>query len=176
VVVADAERQKLAMEGLGEAEAMKAKLLAEAEGTKAKLLAEAEGIQAKLLAEANGVKAKLLAEAEGALRKAEAFAKLDESAKAMLVLERFPEVIRAFAPVAGAVAAPLGNIDKLVMVDGGSGHGDGGTLARLASAVPTTMFQLLQTSRALGLDLTGLLGKAGVKEEGDGRAAPTPGP
>jgi hypothetical protein len=62
------------------------------------------------------------------------------------------------------------------MVDGG-GHGDnGGTLARLASTVPTTMFQLLQTSKALGLDLTGLLGKAGVKEEGDGRTAPKPGP
>ncbi len=32
------------------------------------------------------------------------------------------KVIRALAPAAGAVAAPLGNIDKLVMVDGG---GDG---------------------------------------------------
>ena len=169
IVVADAERQRRAMEGLGEAEAMKAKLLAEAEGNKAKLLAEAEGIQAKLLAEANGTKAKLLAEAEGALKKAEAFAKLDESAKAMLVLERFPEVIRAFAPVAGAVAAPLGNIDKLVMVDSG-GHGDGGgTLTRLANTVPTTMFQLLQMSKALGIDLGGLLGKAGVQEEGDGK-------
>jgi flotillin len=169
VVVADAERQKLAMEGIGEAEAMKAKLLAEAEGAKAKLLAEAEGVQAKLLAEANGIKAKLLAEAEGALRKAEAFAKLDESAKAMLVLERFPEVIRAFAPVAGAVAAPLGNIDRLVMVDSGGGHGNGGgTLDRLAATVPTTMFNLIQSSKALGIDLTGLLGKLGVKEDPDG--------
>ncbi len=169
VVVADAERQKLTMEGVGEAEALKAKLLAEAEGIKAKLLAEAEGTRAKLLAEANGIKAKLLAEAEGALRKAEAFAKLDESAKTMLVLERFPEVIRAFAPVAGAVAAPLGNIDRLVMVDsGGHGNGDGGTLGRLANTVPTTMFNLLQSSKALGIDLTGFLGKLGVKEEPEG--------
>ncbi|HEV8307729.1 MAG TPA: SPFH domain-containing protein [Methylomirabilota bacterium] len=169
VAIADAERQRHALEGLGEADALKAKLVAEAEGIKAKLLAEAEGIQAKLLAEANGVKAKLLAEAEGALKKAEAFAKLDESSKTLLVLERFPEVIKAFAPVAGAVAAPLGNIDRLVMVDSG-GHGDGGsTLTRLASTVPTTLFGLLQTSKALGIDLTGLLGKAGVREEGDGR-------
>jgi len=173
IVVADAERQKRAMEGLGEAEALKAKLLAEAEGIKAKLLAEAEGNQAKLIAEANGIKAKLLAEAEGALRKAEAFAKLDESAKTMLVLERFPEVIRAFAPVAGAVAAPLGNIDRLVMVDSGGGHGNGGgTLERLASTVPTTMFNLLQSSKALGIDLTGLLGKLGVKEETEGGGRP----
>ena len=86
-------------------------------------LAEAEGNKAKLLAEAEGIKAKLLAEAEGALRKAEAFQKLDESARALLILERFPEVIKAFAPVAGAVAAPLGNIDKLVMIYGGSSDG-----------------------------------------------------
>jgi flotillin len=168
VVVADAERQKRAMEGVGEADAMRAKLLAEAEGIKAKLLAEADGTQAKLLAEAHGIKAKLLAEAEGALRKAEAFAKLDDSAKTMLVLERFPEVIRAFAPVAGAVAAPLGNIDRLVMVDSGGGGNGGGTLDRLASTVPTTVFNLLQASKALGIDLSGLLGKAGIREEAEG--------
>ena len=172
IIIADAERQRHTLEGVGEAEALKAKLLAEAEGNKAKLLAEAEGIQAKLLAEANGIRAKLLAEAEGAFKKAEAFAKLDESAKTMLVLERFPEVIRAFAPVAGAVAAPLGNIDKLVMIDGGGGSENGsGTLTRLASTVPTTMFNLLQTSKALGIDLTGLLGRVGVQEEGDGKKA-----
>lgn len=165
IVIADAEKQRLALEGLGEADAMRAKLLAEAEGTKAKLLAEAEGTKAKLLAEAEGVKAKLLAEAEGALKKAEAFAKLDESSKMMLVLERFPEVIKAFAPVAGAVAAPLGNIDKLVMLDSG-GSGDGAnTLNRLANTVPTTMFRLMQTAQALGIDLSGLLGKIGIKAE-----------
>ena len=85
--------------------------------------------------------------AVGALRKAEAFAKLDDSARALLVLERYPEIIKAFAPVASAVAAPLGNIDKLVMIDsGGSGDGNG-TVNRLASTVPTTMFQVMQAAR-----------------------------
>lgn len=165
IVIADAEKQRLALEGLGEADALRAKLLAEAEGTKAKLLAEAEGTKAKLLAEAEGVKAKLLAEAEGALKKAEAFAKLDESSKTMLVLERFPDVIKAFAPVAGAVAAPLGNIDKLVMLDSGSSSDGANTLHRLASTVPTTLFNLMQTAQALGVDLSGFLGKLGVKSE-----------
>ena len=170
ITVADAEKQRLAMEGFGEADALRAKLLAEAEGTKAKLLAEAEGTRAKLLAEAEGIKAKLLAEAEGALKKAEAFAKLDESSKTMLVLERFPEIIKAYAPVAGAVAAPLGNIDKLIMVDSG-GSGDGSNpLNRLANTVPTTMFNLMQTAQALGIDLSGLLSKLGVKEEPDGKS------
>jgi len=163
ITVAEAEKQKLAMEGMGQAEALKAKLFAEADGIKAKLLAEAEGNRAKLLAEADGVRAKLLAEAEGAMKKAQAFAQLDASAKTMLVLERFPEVIRAFAPVAGAVAAPLGNIDKLVMVDGG---GEGGSaLNRLAGTVPSTIFNLVQTAQAMGLDVSALLGKLGVKKE-----------
>ncbi len=144
---------------------MRAKLLAEAEGTKAKLLAEAEGTKAKLLAEAEGVKAKLLAEAEGALKKAEAFAKLDESAKTMLILERLPEVIKAFAPVAGAVAAPLGNIDKLVMLDSGGSTDSANPLARLANTVPTTMFNLLQAAQAVGIDISGLLSKIGIKSE-----------
>ncbi len=164
ITVADAEKQRLALEGIGEADATRAKLLAEADGIKAKLLAEAEGTRAKLLAEAEGIKAKLLAEAEGALKKAEAFAKLDESAKTMLVLEKFPDVIKSYAPVAGAVAAPLGNIDKIVMVDSGSGDGTN-PLHRLANTVPTTMFNLMQTAQALGIDLSALLGKIGIKEE-----------
>ena len=173
ITIADAEKQRLAMEGLGAAEALKSKLLAEADGTRAKLLAEAEGNKAKLLAEAEGIKAKLLAEAEGALRKAEAFQKLDESSRTLLVLERFPELIKAFAPVAGAVAAPLGNIDKLVMIDGGgSGPGEGGgTVNRLAQTVPTTMYQVMQLSQALGLDMSVLLGKLGIKAEDETKPA-----
>jgi flotillin len=165
IVIADAEKQRLAMEGIGEADAMRAKLLAEAEGTKAKLLAEADGVKAKLLAEAEGTKAKLLAEAEGALKKAEAFSKLDESSKTMLILERLPEVIKAFAPVAGAVAAPLGNIDKLVMLDSGGSPDGANTLSRLANTVPTTMFNLMQAAQAVGIDISGLLGKIGIKPE-----------
>jgi flotillin len=166
ITIADAEKQRLAMEGMGAADALKAKLLAEAEGNKAKLLAEAEGTKAKLLAEAEGIKAKLLAEAEGALKKAQAFAQIDESARTMLILERLPDVIKAFAPVAGAVAAPMGNIDKVIMVDGG---GEGAsTLRRFADTVPATMFSVLQTAQALGLDISGLLKKLGVQESKEG--------
>ena len=162
ITIADGEKQRLAMEGMGAADALKAKLLAEAEGNKAKLLAEAEGTRAKLLAEAEGIKAKLLAEAEGALKKAQAFAEIDEGARTMLVLERLPDVIKAFAPVAGAVAAPMGNIDKVIMIDGG---GEGASpLRRFADTVPTTMFSVMQTAQSLGIDISGLLKKLGVQE------------
>jgi flotillin len=126
-------------------------------------------VKAKMLAEAEGVKAKLLAEAEGALKKAQAFAKLDEAARTMLVLERLPEVIKSMAPVAGAVAAPLGNIDKIVMVDGGGGEGS--TLKRFAETVPSTVFSALQTAQALGLDLSALLKKIGVQQVSEGGGA-----
>ena len=161
ITIADAEKQRLALEGIGAADATRAKLLAEAEGTRAKLLAEAEG-----------TKAKLLAEAEGALKKAQAFASMEESARSLLVLERLPDVIRAFAPVAGAVAAPMGNIDKVVLVDTGSAEQP--TLSRYASTVPATLFQTVQAAQALGLDLSGLLGKLGVAPAGEGKAAAPP--
>lgn len=97
------------------------------------------------------------------MKKAQAFGQLDTSARSMLVLERLPEVIRAFAPVASAVAAPMGDIDKLVMIDGGGGAGSSSSLQRLAGTVPQTLFGLVQTAQAMGLDLSGLLGKLGVE-------------
>jgi flotillin len=148
ITIADAEKQRLALEGSGAADATRAKLLAEAEGAKAKLLAEAEG----------------------ALKKAQAFASMEEPARSLLVLERLPEVIRAFAPVAGAVAAPMGNIDKVVLVDTGSA--DQPTLSRYASTVPATLYQTLQAAHALGLDLSGLLGRLGAATPGEGKPSP----
>jgi len=55
------------------------------------------------------------------------------------------------------------------MVD--SGGGGSSTSSRLASTVPTTIFQMLQTAQALGLDLSALAGKLGVKEEGRRRSS-----
>jgi hypothetical protein len=97
---------------------------------------------------------------------------MEETARSLLVLERLPEVIRAFAPVAGAVAAPMGNIDKVVVVD--TGGGDQPTLSRYVSAVPAALFQTLQAAQALGFDLSGLLGRLGVAPAGEGKPASPP--
>jgi flotillin len=154
ITLADAEKERLTREGLGAAEAIKAKLLAEAEGTKARLLAEAEGVRAKMLAEAEGIR-----------KKAESFTNLDESSKILMILTQYPQIIEALAPVAGAVAAPMGNIDRLVVLDSGNNSGGDGALSRLANTVPATMLQMMQVSKALGIDLSGLLGKLGIQEE-----------
>ena len=170
--MAEAERQRLAMEGIGAAEALKAKLLAEAEGTKAKLLAEAEGTRAKLLAEAEGIRPSCWPRPRAPRRRRQAFEQLDASARAMLVLERLPRRDQAFAPVAGAVAAPMGNIDKLVMIDGGGGAAAARRCSASPTTVPTTLFQLIQTAQSMGLDLSGVLG-ALAKPATEGAAADT---
>ncbi len=155
VATAEAEKLKREMEGAGEAAAIRARGEAEASAVKAKLLAEAEALKAKLLAEAEGVE-----------RKAEAFAKLDQAGKTMLVLDRLPEIVRQFSSVMGAIAAPMGNIDKVVMIDSGSADGHS-SLGRFAGTVPGVLFELIQKAQSLGLDVRGLLAKAGIEAAAD---------
>ena len=155
VATAEAEKAKREMEGAGEAAAIRAR----GEG-------EAAAIRARGEAEGAALKAKLLAEAEGIERKAEAFAKLDQAGKTMLVLDRLPDIVRQFSGVMGAIAAPMGNIDKVVMIDSGQG-GDGKTsVARFAGTVPAVLFDLMQKAEAMGIDLRGLLAKAGIETGG----------
>ena len=167
MVAAEAERQRREMEGQGEAAAIKARGEGEAAAIKARGDAEASAIRARVLAEADGLRAKLMAEAEGVEKKAVAFAHLDQAGKTMLVLERLPEIIKNFSSVMGAIAAPMGNIDKVVMIDGGSGADGKTSMARFAGTVPGVLFDLLQKADALGIDLKGLLSKAGIETAAD---------
>jgi len=172
VATAEAEKSRREMEGAGEAaairargeaeaDALRAKLLAEAEGIGARGNAEAEALKAKLLAEAEALKARLLAEAEGIERKAAAFAKLEQAGKTMLVLERLPEIVQEFSAVMGAIAAPMGNIDKVVMIDSG-GNGQS-SVGRFVGTVPAVLFEVIQRAESMGLDLKALLAKAGIE-------------
>ncbi len=160
MVTAEAEKAKREMEGTGEAAAIRAR------GE-----AEAAAIKAKLLAEADALKAKLLAEAEGVERKAEAFAKLDQAGKTMLVLDRLPDIVRQFSAVMGAIAAPMGNIDKVVMIDSGGNANSQTSMARFAGTVPSVLFELVQKAESLGLDVRSLLAKAGIQTDGDSGAS-----
>ena len=62
------------------------------------------------------------------------------------------------------MAAPLGNIDKLVVLDQGGGNGQTGSsgLGRLAQTSPAMVFALLQQLEALGLNLPSVLQQLGV--------------
>ena len=161
---AEGEKQANALQGEGEASKTRAILTAKADGESAikkqALLAEAEGMAA--------MKGKvLLAEAEGTAKLAEALAKMTDAARLIMILDRLPKLIEltgeAGEKIARAtfssVAAPLGNIDSIHIVDmGGNGKG----LDQMASLVPNTVFKTLATMKASGIDLSELAKKAGV--------------
>ncbi len=154
IAMAEAEQEKLRREGTGRAAAV------EAEGN-----AEATRIQAVGLAQAKAIEAQGLAEATAILRKAEAWKEFNEAAKLQTVLEKLPAILQASTGVFGAVAAPLGNIDKLVVIDQGGGDGGGTGLARLARTGPAVVFNLLQQLEALGLNLPAVMEQLGVHKK-----------
>ncbi len=161
---AEGEKQANALQGEGEASKLRATLTAKAEGEaaikKQALFAEAEG-QAAMKGKV------LLAEAEGTARLAEALAKMTDAAKLIMILDRLPKLIElggeagekiARATFSG-IAAPLGNIDSIHIVDmGGNGKG----LDQLATLVPNTVVKTLATLKATGIDLNDLARKAGI--------------
>jgi flotillin len=150
------------------------KLVTEAEGRKSAdtLIGEGEAskILATLLAVAEGEAAKkkqaLLAEAEGTSRLAEALAKMTTDAKLILILDRLPLLLdkggdalsKVAESVFSSVAAPLGSIDKLEIVDMGSGRG----LEQISSIVPNTVFKTIAAAKAQGIDITKMLQFFGI--------------
>ncbi len=164
---AEGERQARVYEGEGEASKTKAVMLAQAEGEAAKtrqaLLAQAEGEAAK-----KGMVLK--AEAEGTKQLAEALAKMTTDAKMILVLDRLPVLLdrggdamsKVATSVFSSVAAPLGQIDEVRIIDmGGNGRG----LDQFGSIVPNTVFKFLSALKVQGIDLKPLLTKLGVNVE-----------
>jgi flotillin len=104
-----------------------------------------------------------VAEAQAILKKAEAWRQFNDAAKLQTLLEKLPSVLQASAAIFGAVAAPLGNIDKVVVIDQGNGMA-GGTdgIGRIAQTGPALVFGLLQQLQALGLDIPSVLSQLGV--------------
>jgi flotillin len=171
IALAEAQQEKLKQEGLGRAAAV------EAEGR-----AEAAKIEAIGLAHAHAVEAQGLAEAQAILKKAEAWKQFNDAAKLQTILEKLPSVLQASAGIFGAVAAPLGNIDKVVVIEQGNGNdGDGtGGIGRIARTGPALIFGLLQQLQALGLDVPTILSQLGISNgktiEASAPAAPTAAP
>ena len=155
IATAEAEQEKLRKEGVGRAAAV------EAEGK-----AEALKIEAIGLAQAKAIEAQGVAEATAILRKADAWKQFNDAAKLQTILEKLPAILQSSSGVFGAVAAPLGNIDKLVVIDQGSAGSSGGSsgLERLAKTSPAVVFSLLQQLEALGLSLPSVLQQLGISQ------------
>lgn len=140
----EAEAKKYEQEK--EAEAKKA----QAEAEKYSMLQEAEGIKAKGEAEAIAIQAKGLAEAEAMEKKAEAYQKYNKVAMAEMMIKVLPEV-------AGKIAEPLAQIDKITIIGGGNGDGSNG-ISSVAGNVPVVMVKLFESMKeATGVDLSEIM-------------------
>ena len=138
---AKAEAKKYEQEQ--EAEAMKA----QAEAKKYAMLQEAEGIRARGEAEAAAIQAKGVAEAEAMEKKAEAYQKYNRVAMAEMMIKVLPEV-------AGQIAAPLSQIDKITII---GGNGDN-SVDGVAGNVPAVMAKLFQSMKeTTGVDLAEIM-------------------
>jgi flotillin len=164
ISLAEAEQEKLRKEGVGRAAAV------EAEGK-----AEASKIEAIGLAQAKAIEAQGMAEAAAILRKAEAWKEFNEAARLQTILEKMPAILQASTGIFSAVAAPLGNIDKLVVIDqGDGGNGGSGGLGRIAKTSPALVFNFLQQLEALGLNVPALLQQLGAGTTSQPPVAPPP--
>ena len=160
---AEGERQRLSQEG---------------EGQSAARLALAKATQAELIAQAEGTKAQLLAEAEGKDRLAQALNNYDEAA---MRLELTPKLFNELPAIVQAAASPLGNVDRIVLIDNGS-DGSSSSLGKLVGQVPGSIAAGLETLRALGIDLSSLMtvrkqdngSKNGTKQTTDGTNSGAP--
>lgn len=141
---AEAQAEQKKIDAIAEAEAIRAKALAEAEAIRAKAEAESEAISKKGSAEADATKAKLLAEAEGLERKAEALTKMNNAGIVQMIVDKLPEM-------AEAVAKPLSAIDKITIIDGGSGTSG---VEQMGGYVPTVLAKTMETVKeTTGFDM-----------------------
>lgn len=107
--------------------------------------AEAEKYAAQQKADAESIKAKGLAEAEAMEKKAEAMAKYGKAAMTEMIIKVLPEM-------AEAIAKPLESIDKVTIIDGGSGENGVGTFSgNVPSVLAKTIESIKETT---GFDLT----------------------
>lgn len=144
------ERQKNAEAKKFEVEQEALAKKAQAEADRYAREQEAQGIRMVGEAEAEAIKAKGVAEAQAMEKKAEAYQKYNNAAVAEMVIKVLPDI-------AGKIAEPLSQIDKITII-GGS---EGGSLDAVSGNVSGVMAKLFESMReTTGIDL-GEIVKAG---------------
>ncbi len=109
---------------------------------------EAEGIRAVGEAEAKAIEARGIAEAEALERKADAMQKYGRAAMMEMIVKALPEM-------AASIAKPLESIDKVTIIDGGTGKSGVDTMGGF---VPSVLARTIETMREVtGLDLVDVM-------------------
>ena len=147
----NAEAQKRKELAHADAEKYRIEALAKAEAEKIRLdgIAKADSERAKGETEAEIIRLKGLAEAEAKQKIAEAFEQYGQAAILDMIVRMMPEYAKQ-------VAAPLSNIDKITVVDTGSGTGGG---ANKVTSYATDLMASLQESlkESSGIDVKQLI-------------------
>ncbi len=136
-----AEAEKYRIETLANAERYRIEAEAQAQATSIRATgeAEADAARAKGLAEAEVIKAQGTAEAEAMQRKAAAWQEYNQAAIIQQLVESLPKI-------ATAVAEPLINTDRIVIIGGGEG---GVGASRLTKDITDIIAQMPATIEAL---------------------------
>lgn len=140
--MSEAEAEKKRIDAQADADAITATAVAQADAIRKKAEAEADAISKKGSAEAEATRAKLLAEAEGLERRAEAMQKMNQAGVTQMIIDKLPEI-------AGAIAKPMEQIDKISIIGGADG------VAQVTDYVPTALAKVVETVKeTTGFDLT----------------------
>jgi flotillin len=161
--LANATKFQLETEAAGAASAAKAKGFANADVAKATGIAEAEANKARGLAEAAVIEAQGKANAEATRLKAEAFQKYNEAAVIELLVKVMPEI-------AGRISEPLAKMEKMVIINSGSGPGGGaskltGDVTQIMAQLPPVLESLTGVKFEKLLEQVPALKKAMAKED-----------
>ena len=104
-------------------------------------------MRAKGIAEAEAIQAKGVAEAEAMEKKAEAYAKYNKAAVAEMMIKVLPDI-------AGKIAEPLSQIDKITIIGGDGANG----VDQVANNVPVVMTKLFESMKeTTGIDLANII-------------------
>jgi flotillin len=140
---------------------LQARASAEAAAIRARGEAEADAIKARGLAEAEVILQKGLAEAQAMEKKADAWKQYNQAAIIQQIVEGLPGL-------AAAIASPLAQTDRIVVISSGEGNGAGAS--KISGDITNIIAQVPATVEALtGLDLlktiSQLPGAMGAKKE-----------
>ncbi len=148
---AEAEQYRIQTIASAQKFEMEARAAGEAAAIRARGEAEAEAIRARGLAEAEVTLQKGLAEAQAMEKKAAAWQKYNQAAVIQQIIEALPQV-------AAAIAQPLAQTERIVIISSGDGTGAGAS--KLSADITNIIAQVPATVEALtGLNLTETISK-----------------
>jgi len=154
--------------GFASADVAKATGFATADVAKATGIAEAEANKARGLAEASVIEAQGRATAEAMRMKAESFKQYNEAAVIEMIMRVLPEV-------AGKISEPLSKMERMVIINSGSGPGGGaskltGDVTQIISQLPPVIESLTGIKFEKLLEQVPALRKAMSKDEPETKA------